>query len=93
MTETLLHAIASARSGSARCHLFDAFDYSRPDVSVEHVEKEGADYHVAFEVSFANGLDRDLLLNEEFTKALSDGAFMIDMIKPSAERFAATLSP
>ena len=93
MTETLLHAIAKrSEVVQLRYHLFDALDYSRPDAQgVEHVEKEGKDYHAAFEVSFANGLDRERFFSsEEFTKAFSDGAFMIDMIKPSAERFAAT---
>ena len=67
------------------CHLF-------PDAQgVEHVEKDGKDYHAAFEISFANGLDREsFFASKEFQSALSDGAFMIDMIKPCEERFTAT---
>ena len=37
-----------------RYHLFDAIDLSRPDAQgVEHVEKDGKEYHAAFEISFA----------------------------------------
>ena len=93
MTNTLMKELAvMPEVVQLRYHLFDEIDLSRPDAQgVEHVEKEGKDYHAAFEVSFANGLDRERFFSsEEFTKALSDGAFMIDMIKPSAERFAAT---
>ena len=93
MTETLIHAIAKRPEVvQLRYHLFDAIDTSRPDAQgVEHVEKEGKDYHAAFEISFATGLDRErFFASPEFTKALHDGAILIDMIKPCPERFAAT---
>ena len=93
MKDTLIHAIAKRPEVvQLRYHLFDAIDTSRPDAQgVEHVEKEGKDYHAAFEISFANGLDRErFFASPEFTKALHDGAILIDMIKPCPERFAAT---
>ena len=93
MKETLIHAIAKRPEVvQLRYHLFDAIDTSRPDAQgVEHVEKDGKDYHAAFEISFATGLDRErFFASPEFTKALHDGAMLIDMIKPCPERFAAT---
>ncbi len=91
--DTLIHAISKREEVvQLRYHLFDAIDLSRPDAQgVEHVEKDGKDYHAAFEISFANGLDREsFFASQEFRSALSDGAFMIDMIKPCEERFTAT---
>ena len=91
--DTLIHAISKRQEVvQLRYHLFDAIDLSRPDAQgVEHVEKDGKDYHAAFEISFANGLDREsFFASKEFQSALSDGAFMIDMIKPCEERFTAT---
>ena len=91
--DTLIHAISKREEVvQLRYHLFDAIDLSRPDAQgVEHVEKDGKDYHAAFEISFASGLDREsFFASQEFRSALSDGAFMIDMIKPCEERFTAT---
>ena len=91
--DTLIHAISKRQEVvQLRYHLFDAIDLSRPDAQgVEHVEKDGKDYHAAFEISFANGLDREsFFASKELQSALSDGAFMIDMIKPCEERFTAT---
>ena len=91
--DTLIHAISKRKEVvQLRYHLFDAIDLSRPDAQgVEHVEKDGKDYHAAFEISFANGLDREsFFASKELQSALSDGAFMIDMIKPCEERFTAT---
>lgn len=91
--DTLIHSISKRDEVvQLRYHLFDAIDLSRPDAQgVEHVEKDGKDYHAAFEISFANGLDREsFFASQEFHSALTDGAFMIDMIKPCEERFAAT---
>ena len=72
--------------------LFDAIDLSRPDAQgVEHVEKDGKDYHAALEVSFKYGLDREsFFASPEFVSALSEGENKIDFIKPSPERFTAT---
>ena len=94
ITDVLMHAIAKRDEVlRLRYHLFDALDYSRPDArGVEHVEANGKDYHAAFEISFANGFDRERFFSyDEFTRALHDGAYMIDMIKPCPERYAVTL--
>jgi hypothetical protein len=93
MRDVLMPAIAKhSEIVQLRYHLFDAIDLSRPDAQgVEHVEKDGKDYHAAFEVSFASGLDREnFFASEEFIKALSAGSDKIDFIKPSPERFTAT---
>ena len=93
MRNVLMPAIAErSEVVQLRYHLFDAIDLSRPDAQgVEHVEKDGKDYHAAFEVSFASGLDREYFFaSAEFVEALSAGSGKIDFIKPSPERFTAT---
>ena len=93
MRNVLMPAIAErSEVVQLRYHLFDAIDLSRPDAQgVEHVEKDGKDYHAAFEISFANGLDREsFFASPEFITALTEGANKIDYIKPSPERFTAT---
>lgn len=43
-----------------RLHLFDDIDNSRPDAAgVIHAEDPGKEYHAAFEIAFANQLDRE----------------------------------
>lgn len=50
---------------------------------------QGKDYHAAFEISFVNGFHREkFFASSWFTKALNDGASLIDMIKSCPGRFA-----
>lgn len=75
-----------------RYHLFDEIDLSRPDAQgVEHREKQGKDYHAAIEISFENALDRETVFaSQAYKDAFTAGKNLIDMIKPSHERFTAT---
>ncbi len=89
----LMPSLSSLKEVSKlRYHLFDEIDLSRPDAQgVEHVEKSGKDYHACFEIAFATALDRERVFsNSGFLAALGKGSDLIDMIKPSEERFTAT---
>ena len=89
----LMPSLSSLKEVSKlRYHLFDEIDLSRPDAQgVEHVEKPGKDYHACFEIAFASALDRETVFsNSGFLASLASGSDLIDMIKPSEERFTAT---
>ena len=75
-----------------RYHLFDALDYSRPDArGVEHVEAKGRIIMLLLKYLLQMASIVSAFSSDEFTRALHDGAYMIDMIKPCPERYAATL--
>jgi ketosteroid isomerase-like protein len=71
-----------------RLHLFDDIDNSRPDAAgVIHSETPGQEYDGAFEIAFANQLEREkFFASAEYTTATKEAAKYIHQIRPFPER-------
>jgi catechol 2,3-dioxygenase-like lactoylglutathione lyase family enzyme/ketosteroid isomerase-like protein len=75
-----------------RLHLFDAVDNSRPDApGVSHSEPPEKQYHAAYEIAFANNLEREkFFASREYAAAVKDAAKYLRQIQPFPERSAYT---
>lgn len=75
-----------------RLHLFDTIDNSRPDApGVIHSEAQGKEYDAAFEIAFANQLEREkFFASSEYKKAIQEAGQYIQLIRPFPERTAYT---
>jgi alkylhydroperoxidase/carboxymuconolactone decarboxylase family protein YurZ/catechol 2,3-dioxygenase-like lactoylglutathione lyase family enzyme/ketosteroid isomerase-like protein len=75
-----------------RLHLFEEVDNSRPDAAgVSHYEPQAKQYHAAFEIAFANHLEREkFFASSEYAIAIQDAAKYIKQIQPFPERTAYT---
>lgn len=75
-----------------RLHLFDDIDNSRPDAAgVIHSETPGKEYDAAYEIAFANHLEREKFFNSsEYQNAIKNAPQYIEQICPFPERTAYT---
>ncbi len=75
-----------------RLHLFDAIDNSRPDApGVIHSESQGKEYDGAFEIAFANQLEREkFFASPEYQQAIQQAGQYLQLIRPFPERTAYT---
>ncbi|WP_313949872.1 nuclear transport factor 2 family protein [Aphanizomenon sp. FACHB-1401] len=93
LTETFARKVSSSDSVlKFRLHLFEAVDNSRPDAAgVSHYEPEEKQYHAAYEIAFANHLEREkFFASSEYLAAVKDAAKYIKQIQPFPERTAYT---
>ncbi|MBD2391628.1 EthD domain-containing protein [Aphanizomenon flos-aquae NRERC-008] len=93
LTETFARKVSSSNSVlKFRLHLFEAVDNSRPDAAgVSHYEPEEKQYHAAYEIAFANHLEREkFFASSEYLAAVKDAAKYIKQIQPFPERTAYT---
>jgi EthD domain len=75
-----------------RLHLFEEVDNSRPDAAgVSHYEPAAKQYHAAYEIAFANHLEREkFFASADYAAAVKDAAKYIKQIQPFPERSAYT---
>ena len=75
-----------------RYHLFDELDLSRPDAQgVVHFEPRETQYQAAFEIAFAQPMDRELALaSPAYARATADLAAYVSIMKPFPEWTAYT---
>ncbi|MGM3306264.1 EthD domain-containing protein [Anabaena sp. WFMT] len=93
LTETFAPKVSSSDSVlKFRLHLFEAVDNSRPDAAgVGHYEPAEKQYHAAYEIAFANHLEREkFFASAEYLTAVKDAAKYIKQIQPFPERTAYT---
>ncbi|MEA5574983.1 nuclear transport factor 2 family protein [Anabaena sp. UHCC 0451] len=71
-----------------RLHLFEEVDNSRPDAAgVGHYEPAEKQYHAAYEIAFANHLEREkFFASSEYLAAIKDAAKYIKQIQPFPEK-------
>jgi hypothetical protein len=93
MKETFVPAIIKSDALlKFRLHLFDAVDNSRPDAAgVIHSESPDKQYQAAYEIAFANHLERErFFASAEYATAIREAAKYIKQIRPFPERTAYT---
>ncbi|MBW4561835.1 MAG: nuclear transport factor 2 family protein [Mojavia pulchra JT2-VF2] len=93
LTETFAPVFSSSDSLlKLRLHLFEEVDNSRPDApGVSHHEPEAKHYHAAYEIAFANHLEREkFFASSEYAIATKDAAKYIKQIQPFPERASYT---
>jgi alkylhydroperoxidase/carboxymuconolactone decarboxylase family protein YurZ/catechol 2,3-dioxygenase-like lactoylglutathione lyase family enzyme/ketosteroid isomerase-like protein len=93
LTETFAPKVSSSDSVlKFRLHLFEEVDNSRPDAAgVGHYEPAEKQYHAAYEIAFANHLEREkFFASSEYSAAIKDAAKYIQQIQPFPERTAYT---
>ncbi|WP_244887744.1 nuclear transport factor 2 family protein [Anabaena cylindrica] len=93
LTETFAPKVSSSDSVlKFRLHLFEEVDNSRPDAAgVSHYEPAEKQYHAAYEIAFANHLEREkFFASSEYLTAIKDAAKYIKQIQPFPERTAYT---
>jgi alkylhydroperoxidase/carboxymuconolactone decarboxylase family protein YurZ/limonene-1,2-epoxide hydrolase/catechol 2,3-dioxygenase-like lactoylglutathione lyase family enzyme len=93
LTETFATKIVNHESLlKFRLHLFEEVDNSRPDAAgVSHYEPEAKQYHAAFEIAFANHLEREkFFASSTYLAAIKDAAKYIKQILPFPEKTAYT---
>lgn len=75
-----------------RYHLFDELDLSRPDAQgVVHFEPKQTQYQAAFEIAFANPMDRELALaSPAYARATAELGSYVSIMKPFPEWAAYT---
>ena len=75
-----------------RLHLFEEVDNSRPDAAgVSHYEPTDKQYHAAYEIAFANQLEREkFFASAEYQVAIKDAAKYIKQMQVFPERTAYT---
>ncbi|MEA5619039.1 nuclear transport factor 2 family protein [Cronbergia sp. UHCC 0137] len=75
-----------------RLHLFEEVDNSRPDAAgVSHYEPPAKQYHAAYEIAFANHLEREkFFASSDYARAIQDAPKYIRQIQPFPERTAYT---
>ncbi|BAY13236.1 nuclear transport factor 2 family protein [Calothrix sp. NIES-2098] len=93
LSETFAPKVSSSDAVlKLRLHLFEEVDNSRPDAAgVSHYEPEAKQYQAAFEIAFANHLEREkFFASWEYAAATQDAARYIKQIQPFPERTAYT---
>jgi alkylhydroperoxidase/carboxymuconolactone decarboxylase family protein YurZ/catechol 2,3-dioxygenase-like lactoylglutathione lyase family enzyme/ketosteroid isomerase-like protein len=93
LTETFAPKVSSSDDVlKFRLHLFEEVDNSRPDAAgVSHYEPEEKQYHAAYEIAFANHLEREkFFASSAYLSAIKDAAKYIKQIQPFPERTAYT---
>jgi hypothetical protein len=93
LTDTFAPKVSSSDAVlKLRLHLFEEVDNSRPDAAgVSHYEPEAKQYHAAYEIAFANHLEREkFFASSEYAAATQDAARYIKQIQPFPERTAYT---
>lgn len=75
-----------------RLHLFEEVDNSRPDAAgVSHFEPFQQQYQAAFEIAFANALEREqFFVSKEYAAAVKNLTKYVKQISPFPERTAYT---
>ncbi|WP_242039603.1 nuclear transport factor 2 family protein [Anabaena sphaerica] len=89
LTETFAPLVSSSDSVlKFRLHLFEEVDNSRPDAAgVSHYEPAEKQYQAAYEIAFANHLEREkFFASSEYLAAIKDAAKYIKQIKPFPEK-------
>jgi EthD domain len=93
LTNTFAPKVAGSESVlKFRLHLFEEVDNSRPDAAgVVHYEPSEKQYHAAYEIAFANNLEREkFFASSSYEAAIKDASKYVKHIQAFPERTAYT---